>query len=193
VLTKTARNFAIAFAICVLSAMQAHARGWQRPSFDDEQRHSCTTEGYLRIAINPSGKLAKAPVSAILVDPQGHRLGYDPIRKNLYEDIPESTYTGDKGNENVKVEEIPSEIAFEVCNPVGGQYQLRLTGTQTGKYVVSLTAANREIIDSLGRLMALDSRAELPTVTARRGATQTFMVVYSRTPGVKARLKAATQ
>jgi hypothetical protein len=166
----------------------------------------------LRIAFYPIGKQSKTPVAVVLTDPQGRKLGYDPMARVEYADVPEATFSGDKGEtapppRRMSQEEQESGVAviapptpaatspapaiLELCNPVGGQYQLRVIGTQQGKFGLSINAANREIVDITGRLLALDSRADIPPTNARKGTAQNFLVVYSRTPGVKVRVKAA--
>jgi hypothetical protein len=197
-------------AVFYFTAFQARALGQQFSSSPQKEQISCTAEGYLRIALFPIGRQSKTPVAVVMTDPQGRKLGYDPIGKVEYADVPEATFSGDKGEtapppRRMTQEEQESGVAaitpptpsptspapavLELCNPVGGQYQLRVIGTQQGKYGLSINAANREIVDVTGRLLALDSRAEIPPTNARKGAAQNFLVVYSRTPGVKVRVK----
>jgi hypothetical protein len=200
-------------AFYFFTVFQAQSFAQQRSSLDQREQTSCTTEGYLRISLYPIGRQSKTPVAAVLTDPQGRKLGYDPVRKVEYSDVPEATFSGDKGEtepppRHISTEEqetgvvassptptVPAsaQAILELCNPIGGQYQLRVIGTQQGKYGLSINAANREIVDVSGRLLALDSRAEIPPTNARKGTAQNFLVVYSRTPGVKVRVKPATQ
>jgi hypothetical protein len=177
---------------------------------------SCTTEGYLRIALYPTSGRGKTPASVVLTDPQGRKLGYDPVRKTEYADVPQSTFSGDRGkpappkpDPNAadpsliidpqaprpapppQAPAAPTPAVLELCNPIGGQYQLQVIGIDPGKYAVSINAANREVLDISGRPMSLDSRAEIPATNSRRGSVQNFLIVYSRTPGVRVRVKAA--
>ncbi|MCU1311571.1 MAG: hypothetical protein JWO20_2696 [Candidatus Angelobacter sp.] len=198
---------AIVFVFCPLAILP------QQSFAQQAEPTSCTAEGYLRIAVYPVSARGKTPVSVVLTDPQGRKLGYDPIRKTEHSDVPQSTFTGDTGKPKappkpaanpVDPELIldtppppppppapaaPTPAVLELCNPIGGQYQLQVIGMEPGKYGVSINAANREVLDISGRPMSLDSRAEIPTTSSRRGGVQNFLIVYSRTPGVRVRVK----
>jgi hypothetical protein len=204
------RHWAV-LAFLFFAAFQAHSLARQSSSLVQREQTSCTTEGYLRVALYPIGRQSKTPAAVVLTDPQGRKLGYDPVRKVEYADVPEATFSGDKREtepppRHVSTEEgemgvvltapqptlpAPAQAILELCNPIGGQYQLRVIGTQQGKYGLSINAANREIVDVSGRPMSLDSRAEIPPTNTRKGTAQNFLVVYSRTPGVKVRVKPA--
>jgi hypothetical protein len=197
-LTRAFRISAI-FRISILCAMgmtllgKAEARTHQ-----DKQAPSCTAQGYLRIAVYPVGKDVRAPVALVIADPEGRRIGYDSVRKAEYSDVPEGTNVG--GQEpaesaigGTQAKPISGEQYVEICNPIGGQYELRLIGIKPGKYTMSVSAASREFLDSSDKPMSLDSRAEIPATITRRGTVQSFLLVYSRTPGVKVRIRPATK
>ncbi|MCU1287034.1 MAG: hypothetical protein JWO13_3384 [Acidobacteriales bacterium] len=188
-----ARMLRISILLLLFFVSSAEAQAQEK-----QQAPSCTAQGYLRVAVYSAGKDVRAPVAIVLADPEGRRVGFDPLRKTEYSDVPQATYVG--GHETVEpvVDGIPakpvsSEQYVEICHPTGGQYQLRLIGIKQGAYTMSVSAASREFLDSSDKPMSLDSRAEIPAATTRKGAVQSFLVVYSRTPGVKVRVKPAPQ
>jgi hypothetical protein len=207
---------AIIFAFCSIASLHLFAVLPQQSFAEQAEPTSCTTEGYLRIALYPTSGRGKTPVSVVLTDPQGRKLGYDPVRKTEYADVPQSTFSGDRGKPappkldpnavdpsliidpqtprptpSPQAPAAPTPAVLELCNPIGGQYQLQVIGIEPGKYGVSINAANREVLDISGRPMSLDSRAEIPATSSRKGGLQNFLIVYSRTPGVRVRVKPA--
>src|SRR3981189_3300284 len=82
-------------ACLALLATRDHAL-IQEPAKAEQQPTSCTSEGYLRITVYGVGKQPKTPVSAVLTDPQGRKLGFEPVGNIEFNDIPQATRTRDR-------------------------------------------------------------------------------------------------
>ncbi len=79
-----------------------------------------------------------SPGELIITDPQGRRTGYDPVSGFSYTEIPGSSYssfyladdeTGDLG---------PDTKEIDIRQPIAGDYQLQVIGTDTGTYALEI-------------------------------------------------------
>ena len=148
----------------------------------------CSEFGYLRIALHPAKGL-NPPAELLLADAQKKRLGNDPLRQADYSEIPRASYSSESQDDQAKKISGPKSRVIEVCSPQTGYYTLQVIGTAAGDYELDVQGSNREVLDSAGRPIMLDSRADISATTIRRGQTHTFTLYYSRTPGVKVRLR----
>ena len=81
------------------------------------------------------------PVEAIVVDPLGRRLGFDPIKNETFNEIPWSAYGGPvRDMDAVEMTDQPKEI--EIVGAVNGDYTVEITGTGSGKYGFKVWADN---------------------------------------------------
>jgi hypothetical protein len=85
-----------------------------------------------------------SPGELLLIDPEGRRVGYDPIKGVFYDEIPGASYetsyladveSGDPG---------PPMKELEVMQPLTGDYELRVTGTDIGTYDLTIAAYDVE-------------------------------------------------
>jgi len=152
------------------------------PAKPTETLRYCSELGYLRIALHPV-RGANPPAELLLADAQKKRLGNDPLRGADYSEISRASYATDS-----QVGSAKSRV-IEVCSPATGYYTLQVIGTASGDYELDVQSSNREVLDSSGRPMILDSRADQSATSIRRGMTHTYTIYFSRTPGVKVRLR----
>lgn len=86
---------------------------------------------------------SNAPVEFLLTDPQGHRAGYDPVSKTLFEDIPVSAYTSALfEDEQTFTPDGPPFKILGVANQMAGQYTLNVIGTGSGRFTVAVRASD---------------------------------------------------
>lgn len=85
-----------------------------------------------------------SPAELLIIDPQGRKLGKDPVANTSYEEIPDAAYvydgpivTSDTDLDPVQIHET-KEIHIEA--PLDGKYQLQVIGTGTGIYGLELTS-----------------------------------------------------
>ena len=80
-----------------------------------------------------------SPGELLLTDPQGRRLGFDPIKGITYKEIPNGSYAGeglvDDSDPNADPEGDPSyHEEIYIHRPIDGDYHLKVIGTETGTY-----------------------------------------------------------
>ena len=83
-----------------------------------------------------------SPAELFIVDPQGRRLGKDPVSNIVYNEIPGGSY-GVDGISNADVEDPPSPHEVKniwIPNPEVGQYITKVIGTGTGSYTLDSLA-----------------------------------------------------
>lgn len=100
----------------------------------------------------PTPKLATAslhialasPAELLLVDPQGRKLGKDPVTNTVYDEIPNAIYGNDGPIVSSDFDLDPSQIhqtkEIHIETPLDGAYQLQVIGTGAGSYGLELTS-----------------------------------------------------
>ena len=89
-------------------------------------------------------------LEALVIDPLGRKLGYDPIKKKRYDEIPRSGYGGPvRGSTPTEALNPPKEI--EIVAAINGDYIIKVTGTKNGKYGIGVSTHNtaRQSFDKL--------------------------------------------
>lgn len=83
-----------------------------------------------------------SPAELLLIDPQGRRLGMDPITGQNFKEIPKSFYelSALTDQETGLTEEPSKELTF--AEPIDGEYVLEVTGTGIGDYALEVRAMN---------------------------------------------------
>mgnify|MGYP005816108341 CR=1 FL=1 len=116
-----------------------------------------------------------SPVSLLLIDPLGHRLGDDPSTSATYNEIPRGSYDagGLADDETGAAEEDPAKSMF-IPAPIHGQYRLKVTGTADGAYSADFT---------IQRADASTSSATLQNVPIGSNQAQTYTFTYEDAPG----------
>ena len=114
----------------------------------------------------------------------------DPMRGSDFSEIPRGSYSTEAQDDQGRDGNGPKSKVLEICSPQTGYYQLQVIGRASGEYELDVQASNKEVLDSAGRPMMLDSRVDQPSASIRRGVTQNFTLYFSRTPGVRVRLRA---
>lgn len=124
-----------------------------------------------------------SPGELLLTDPQGRKVGYDPITMVAYNEIPRAYYetsgledaeTGDPGPES-KILWIP--------RPLAGDYQLQVIGTDTGVYTLEIRATDPEGNQSLKIFI---------DISITPGKIHTYGFYYAKTVGAELEFKAVT-
>ena len=113
----------------------------------------------------------------MITDPQGRRLGDDPIAHTHYDEIPNGYYEagGIDDDQTGAPEEDPGKTIF-VPDPAAGTYRLTITGAKANKYSCQFTGQ-----DSKGTR----EPAELKDVPIEADEVQSFAVRLSAAAGAK--------
>ncbi len=124
-----------------------------------------------------------SPGELLITDPQGRRVGYDPINKVTYNEIPDAFYetvgledaeSGDPG---------PESKELVVPRPLAGDYQLQVIGTGTGTYVLKIEAVDPELNFS---------EKKFRNISITPGEIHTYGFYYAKTVGAELEFNAVT-
>jgi hypothetical protein len=115
-------------------------------------------------------------VGVILTDPRGRRIGFDPLTKSSWDDLPMA-----QGFINCDASYAHGRCrgVVQVCGPVSGGYKLEVIGQKASIYSVGLSARSKRTRLSKGFHNSL-SEADIRHIEARRGSRDIFLVNYSR-------------
>ncbi len=110
----------------------------------------------LRILLHPGFDPKKpqlyrttAPAELLLIDPQGRRIGYDPIKGVTYHEVaPESFYEEIGLDDDVTGDPGPTTKELYIHQPLAGDYQLQVMGTDAGIYTLEIAAYDPELSPS---------------------------------------------
>src|SRR5580704_12301644 len=147
---------------------------------DPDDTGDCLSLGELDIVFR-TGNDGPPSVGVVLTDPRGRRIGFDPLTKHAWQQLPEA-------EGYVDCDDLHGSDAcrgiVQVCGPVSGTYKLEMIGQKTTTYSVSISARSKELVDG-GKVHSSRSEAELNTVTIRARSRDTVLLNYSRDPREK--------
>ncbi len=150
----------------------ANVRALQNES-DPRDSESCASLGQLDISFGTDGDGAPK-VGVVVTDPRGRKIGYDPLTKKAWDEVPEA-------GGRIVCDPV-SDVCrgrIEVCGPVSGAFKVEVIGQRTATYSLSVCARSQETHDGKG-LGSSDSAADLNKVAIQSGARDVVMVQYSR-------------
>jgi hypothetical protein len=119
-------------------------------------------------------------VGIVLTDPRGRRIGFDPLTKRGWQELP-------LAQGSIDCEESDGKNAcrglVEVCGALSGTYKLEIIANATSDYTVTISARSREVRDGQ-HLCSSYSAYGLIDVPIRKGSRNFFSVTYSRDPNL---------
>ncbi len=92
-----------------------------------------------------------SPGELLLTDPQGKRLGYDPVTGVIYNEIPDGYYDAYFTEDAESGDLGPETKELLAPHPIAGDYQLQINGTGTGTYSLNILAYDPELNASIER------------------------------------------
>ena len=102
------------------------------------------------VVTDPSGIsiYLHSPAELLLTDPQGRKLGLDPVSGESFKEIPKSYYelTGLTDQVTGQTEEPSKELTFS--SPINGEYILEVIGTGSGDYNLEVHAMDSSLQQS---------------------------------------------
>ena len=120
-------------------------------------------------------------VGVMLMDPRGRRIGFDPLTKHAWQQLPEA-------DGYIDCDDLHGSSAcrgiVQVCGPVSGTYKLEMIGQKTTTYSVTISARSKELVDG-GKVHSSRSEAELNNLTIRARSRDIVLLNYSRDPREK--------
>jgi hypothetical protein len=147
---------------------------------DPKDDMDCLSMGELDIVFRTNNNGAPQ-VGVMLTDPRGRRIGFDPLSKHAWQQLPEA-------EGYVDCDDLHGSDAcrgiVQVCGPVSGTYKLEMIGQATTTYTVRISARSKELVDG-GKVHSSRSEAELNNVTIRARSRDIVLLSYSRDPREK--------
>jgi hypothetical protein len=147
---------------------------------DPKDDMNCLSMGDLDIVFRTDNDGAPK-VGVMLTDPRGRRIGFDPLTKHAWQQLPEA-------EGYIDCDDLHDSDAcrgiVHVCGPASGTYKLEMIGQKTTTYSVSISAQSKELVDG-GKRHSSRSEAELNNVTIRARSRNTVLLNYSRDPREK--------
>jgi len=122
-----------------------YSNSWSRIRAFSGPEYTVTDNSGITIRFHSPGEL-------VLTNPQGKRVGFDPINGTHYDEIPQAGYS-----EQGLVDDYPSSEAdtdptlyheIAIRQPVDGDYNLQVIGTGTGTYTLDLLAMGSNFADT---------------------------------------------
>ncbi len=176
-LKKTAAFLAISLCI-LLSSSEGKKIGLA--SLDEGHKEF---NGALNIRLHGCGDSLYPPAELLLVDPWGRMTGYQPNRKTLFSQIPNSTY------ENESIDDVdsgapgPVTKIIDVRNPSSGEYVLRIIGVESLKYDLEIRSYDHEMNFSDAKFMNIE---------IKKDAEHTYTIVYSSEKSTDTKVSSST-
>jgi len=173
------KTLAVAFAlvICLLgTALAGQQSRAMMPSIEKES-HSTEPfkfEGALTIRIHPHGDELDPPAELLLVNPEGRKVGRDPITDTTFSEVPDASYGYEGIDDAVSGAPGPQTAIIDVRNPATGQYGLQVIGKASAKYDLSIRGYDCEMDPS---------DAEFLDVMIHKDNEHTYSIEYANDQG----------
>jgi hypothetical protein len=150
--------------------------GAMMPSTEIErhQREPFKFRGALSIRIHPAGDELDPPAELLLVDPEGRKVGRDPITDKTFEEIPDASYGYEGIDDAVSGAPGPQTAIIDMRNPATGQYGLQVIGKESAKYDLSVRGYDSDMDPS---------DAEFLDVMIQKDSEHLYLIEYSNDKG----------
>lgn len=121
-----------------------------------------------------------SPADVLVTSPDGKRAGFDPVTGQFLSEIPGSSYSDEGGIEadDGSGRTTPEFRSLQISVPVGGEYQILLSGTGTGAYRMEIITRDGSNLYATQNIFG----------TIATGNTQRFSMLYSATQAEAATL-----
>ena len=116
-----------------------------------------------------------SPGELLITDPQGKRTGYDPISGIEYSEIPNSGYASEAIEDAITGEPGPETKIIDIRQPIEGEYELKVIGTEEDDYTLGIYATDRENNES--------GKEFLEPISISPEVVHSYVLNYSREVG----------
>ena len=147
---------------------------------DSNDAGDCFALGELDVAFHTDNS-GPPTIGIVLADPRGRRIGFDPLTKHGWQELPEAEASIDCDASDGKK---TCGGIVRVCGPVSGRYRLEMIAQESSHYTVSFFARSEET-GSGENLRSSNSRRNVSNITIRKGSRNVISVDYSRDPALK--------
>ena len=165
-------NLAHTFKAEAVSVREVHDES------DADSTADCLALGELNIMFRTDNG-GPPNVGLVLTDPRGRRIGFDPLTKAAWDQLPQAQ--GFIDCDNSHNDDVSCWGTVQVCGPLSGAYKLQVIGQKASAYSLRSFARTKQVLLKDG-FHSSHSAAELTNIAIRRGARDVVVLTYSRDP-----------
>jgi hypothetical protein len=147
---------------------------------DPNHAGDCVALGKLDIAFHTHNS-GPPTIGIVLTDPRGRRIGFDPLTKRGWQELPVA-------QGSVDCDESDGTDAcrglVEVCGALSGTYRLEIIANQAADYTLTISARSQEVRDGQ-HLWSSYSEYDLTSLPIGKGSRNFISVTYSRDPNLR--------
>jgi hypothetical protein len=147
---------------------------------DPNDAGDCVALGELDIAFHTNNS-GPPTLGIVLTDPRGRRIGFDPLTKRGWQELPVAQGSIDCDESDGKE---ACRGLVEVCGVVSGTYKLEIIANAASDYTLTISARSQEVRDGQ-RLWSSYSDYDLISIPIRKGSRNFISVTYSRDPNLR--------
>jgi hypothetical protein len=146
---------------------------------DPSDAGNCVALGELDIAFHTNNS-GPPTIGIVLTDPRGRRIGFDPLTKRGWEELPVAQGSIDCDESDGKD---ACRGLVEVCGALSGTYKLDIIANAASDYTLTISARSQEVRDRQ-HLWSSYSDYDLMSIPIRKGSRNFILVTYSRDPNL---------
>lgn len=147
---------------------------------DPDDARDCIALGVLDIAFH-TGSSGPPTIGVVLTDPRGRRIGFDPLRKRGWQELPAAQGSIDCDESDGKD---ACRGLVEVCGALSGTYKLEIIANAASDYTLTISARSQEV--RAGQHLWSSYRDyDLIGIPIRKGSRNVISVTYSRDPNLR--------
>jgi hypothetical protein len=147
---------------------------------DPGDEGDCFVLGELDIAFHTNND-GPPTIGVLLTDPRGRRIGFDPLTKHAWQELPEAEGFVDCDASGGK---LTCGGIVRVCGPLSGTYKLEAIAQETYRYTIRISARSEETGHG-PNLQSSSSSDVLRNISVRKGYREVISLHYSRDSAVK--------
>ena len=144
---------------------------------DADDASDCFSLGELDIAFR-SPNNGEPRVGVVLTDPRGRRVGFDPITKHAWQELPVAQgYIDCDASDGIAA----CRGLVQICGAISGAYQLEVIAQQTTTYSLSVFGRSKRVLGG-SSLRFSRSESDLNNLVIKVGSREVVWLKYSRDP-----------
>ena len=147
---------------------------------DPKDAGDCIALGELDLAFHTNNS-GPPTIGIVLTDPRGRRIGFDPLTKRGWQELPMAQGSIDCDDSDGKD---ACRGLVEVCGALSGTYKLEIIANAVSDYTLTISARSQEVRDGQHPGSSY-SDYDLISIPIRKGSRDFISVTYSRDPNLR--------
>lgn len=144
---------------------------------DAKDANDCFSLGELDITFRTHNN-GEPNVGVVLTDPRGRHIGFDPLTKHAWTELPVwQGYIDCDGSDGIKA----CQGVVQICGPLSGAYQLEVIAQQSTTYSVNVFGRSKSVLVDRG-IRFSRSESDLDTLPIHERSREIVWLEYSRDP-----------